>query len=103
MGIRVKETDTNKYINIFVIFGFNIVENLAYKRRTWQSNTRSHYSSDKAVDGKMTVRMGSGSQCAISGGNTSEAMWIVDLGDVYAIRAIFIYFRIEESKIGNDN
>ena len=46
--------------------------------------------------------MGSGSQCAISGGNASEAMWMVDLGDVYAIRAIFIYFRIEESKIGND-
>ena len=92
----VKETN-------FIEFGFHIAENLAYKKRTWQSSTRSHYSSDKAVDGKMTVRMGSGSQCAISGGNVSEAMWMVDLGDVYAIRAIFIHFRIEESKIGNDN
>ncbi|XP_078330401.1 uncharacterized protein LOC111110994 [Crassostrea virginica] len=83
----------------FIEFGFHIAENLAYKKRTWQFSTRSHYSSDKAVDGKMTIRMGSGSQCAISGGNVSEAMWMVDLGDVYAIRAIFIYFRIEESKI----
>ncbi|XP_078330370.1 uncharacterized protein LOC144624441 [Crassostrea virginica] len=90
----VKETN-------FIEFGFHIAENLAYKKRTWQSSTRSHYSSDKAVDGKMTIRMGSGSQCAISGGNVSEAMWMVDLGDVYAIRAIFIYFRIEESKIEN--
>ena len=73
------------------------------RRRTWQSNTRSHYSSDKAVDGKMTVRVESGSQCAISGGNVSEAMWVVDLEDVCAIRAIFIYFRIDESKIGKDN
>ena len=101
MAIWGKQKNMNKYI--LVIFGFHIAENLAYKRRTWQSNTRSHYSSDKAVDGKMTVRMGSGSQCAISGGNASEAMWMVDLGDVYAIRAIFIYFRIEESKIGKDN
>ena len=101
MAIRVTETSMNKYI--LVIFGFYIAETLAYKRRTWQSSTRSHYSSDKAVDGKMTVRMGSGSQCAISGGNASETMWVVDLGGVYAISAIFIYFRIEESKIGRDN
>ncbi|XP_078330376.1 uncharacterized protein LOC144624446 [Crassostrea virginica] len=30
--------------------------------------------------------MGSGSQCALSGGNVSEVMCMVNLGDVYAIQ-----------------
>ena len=78
----------------------NVVENLAYKKHTWQTITRYQYTSSKAVDGKLTLRMEQGNQCAVTGGNVSEAAWTVDLGKIYAFHSIFIYFRHEESDAG---
>ena len=78
----------------------NVVDNLAYKKHTWQTNTRYQYTSSKAVDGKLTLRMEQGNQCAVTGGNVSEAAWTVDLGKVYAFHSIFIYFTHEESDAG---
>lgn len=81
---------------------FYVVDNLALNKPTWQSSTYSNYSSDRAVDGKMNLRMALGGQCAISDGDFQEVKWMVDLGEVYAIHSIFIYFRIEHSSIGKN-
>lgn len=81
---------------------FYVVDNLALNKPTWQSSTYSNYSSDRAVDGKMNLRMALGGQCAISDGDFQEVKWMVDLGEVYAIHTIFIYFRIEHSTIGKN-
>ena len=90
----VKETN-------FIEFEFHIAESLQVTHLAIQHPFSLLFwqSSGWEYDNKNGIR----ESVCFSGGNVSEVMCMVNLGDVYAIRAIVIYFRIEESKIGKDN
>uniref|UniRef100_A0A8W8MI90 EGF-like domain-containing protein n=1 Tax=Magallana gigas TaxID=29159 RepID=A0A8W8MI90_MAGGI len=72
------------------------LENLSYKKRTWQSSTYDKlYSSDKAVDG-MKSRHYSDGQCTITSPDQSITWW-VNLQKQYRISFINLYFRTDNS------
>lgn len=77
---------------------------------TWQSSTFSSLgTSDKAVDGHYTFnglhtsRNYHDGQCAISGLNQPSVIWRVNLGKIYRIDHINLYFRTENLKWGEYN
>ncbi|XP_052691414.1 uncharacterized protein LOC128169301, partial [Crassostrea angulata] len=79
------------------------LENLSYKKRTWQSATYSSSgTSDKAVDGRYTSRHYSSGQCAISKPST-QITWWVNLGKTYTIDHVVIYFRTDNVQWGINN
>ncbi|XP_052693521.1 uncharacterized protein LOC128171775 [Crassostrea angulata] len=72
------------------------LENLSYKKRTWQSSTYDKlYSSDKAVDG-LKSRHYSDGQCTITSPDQSITWW-VNLQKQYRISFINLYFRTDNS------
>lgn len=77
---------------------FLFIENLAFRRSTWQQYPWPYpeidFGSDNAVDGMYTDR-GGGGQCAISDNNQTTAMWRVDLGSIVSISHIDIYYRTD--------
>uniref|UniRef100_A0A8W8P2X3 Uncharacterized protein n=1 Tax=Magallana gigas TaxID=29159 RepID=A0A8W8P2X3_MAGGI len=76
------------------------LENLSYKKRTWQSATYSSSgTSEKAVDGRHTSRHYSSGQCAISKPST-QITWWVNLGKIYMIDHVVIYFRTDNVQWG---
>ncbi|XP_034324714.2 uncharacterized protein [Magallana gigas] len=75
------------------------LENLSYMKPTWQSSTFSSLgTSYKAVDGHYTSRNYHDGQCAISGLNQRSVIWRVNLGKIYRIDHINLYFRTENLK-----
>lgn len=75
------------------------LENLSYKKNTWQHTTRSTGYSSRAVDGLYTDRSYSGNQCAATG-DSYFALWWVDLGHVSRIDHIVMYFRTDNEPWG---
>ena len=85
-------------------------ENLALNKPTWQlhpiaitstSVYAQSWTSDKAVDGLKSDLTAIGRQCTISGNNKTRAEWRVDLGRVFSVHHIFIYYRTEKAMQGN--
>lgn len=75
-------------------------ENLAYRRPVYELHpwptTDKDYGSQNAVDGLYTDRSAAGGQCSISADNNyTEALLRIDLGAVFSINHIRIYFRTE--------
>lgn len=68
-------------------------------KQTWLSSPFDG-SSDKAVDGRFTSRSFSDQQCTISQPNATITWW-VNLGKVYMIDHIVMYFRTEDLEWGN--
>lgn len=68
-------------------------------KQTWLSSPFDG-SSDKAVDGRFTSRSISDQQCTISQPNATITWW-VNLGKVYMIDHIVMYFRTENLEWGN--
>lgn len=77
----------------------NYAENMALNKTTygdqpWKT-TEQGWGADKAVDGRYTDRSAAGGQCVISRNNVRTATWIVDLGAVFSISYIDIYYRTD--------
>eukprot|EP00105_Crassostrea_gigas_P046560 XP_019930708.1 PREDICTED: uncharacterized protein LOC105347850 [Crassostrea gigas] len=83
---------------MFVISYTHSLENLAFRRPTWQQYPWPYpeidFGSDNAVDGMYTDR-GGGGQCTINDNNQTTAMWRVDLGSIVSISHIDIYYRTD--------
>ncbi|XP_034316459.2 uncharacterized protein [Magallana gigas] len=79
----------------------NYLEHLSYMKQTWLSSPFDG-SSDKAVDGRFTSRSISDQQCTISQPNATITWW-VNLGKVYMIDHIVMYFRTENLEWGINN
>ena len=88
-------TSLDKWITSNTIYAQSILDNLALKKQTWQSNTLLGHSSDKAVDGQFDDRSIEGNQCAISGGEHEDVTWRVDLGSIQHIQSITIIYRTD--------
>lgn len=78
------------------------LENLSYKKNTWQHTTRPEGYSSRAVDGLFTNRAFDGNQCA-STGDSYFALWWVDLGHISRIDHIVVYFRTDNVPCGKIN
>lgn len=81
---------------------FVFKENLAFKKPTWQKypwpdKTRD-FGSDNAVDGLYTDRSPDGGQCTINDDGKFLATWRVDLGEVFSISHINIYYRTDNKQ-----
>lgn len=73
-------------------------ENIALRKPTWQEHPWDdpfYYRGDNAVDGFYTNRTLPGHQCSVSGTNQYTATWRVDLGNVFNISHINIYYRTD--------
>ncbi|XP_052696293.1 uncharacterized protein LOC128174907 [Crassostrea angulata] len=71
------------------------MDNLAYKKPTWQIPSISIYPPERAVDNLKSNRSAEGNQCAISDGTPHGATWMVDLQSIQVIHNIVIYYRTE--------
>lgn len=81
-----------------IIFFFIFKENLALNKATWQEHPwpdpNRDFGSENAVDGKYNDR-GTGGQCTINNGGYYTAEWRVDLGRVFNISYMNIYYRTD--------
>lgn len=83
------------YVQCYTLF---LEENVAFGKRTWQEHPwpdPNYYSGDNAVDGLYTDRSLTGRQCSMSANDQYTATWRVDLGNVFRISYINIYYRTE--------
>lgn len=79
-----------------VVLMFLDLENLSYRKPTWQSYTYAEFgSSDKAVDGRKSRHYRDG-QCTITS-QTSRNTWLVNLEKKYRIAFITLYLRTDNS------
>ncbi|XP_065922372.1 uncharacterized protein [Magallana gigas] len=82
-------------------------ENIALGKPTWQEHPwpdPRYYSGDNAVDGLYNDRSLPGGQCSVSAINQYTATWRVDLGNVFSISHINIYYRTDnQPKVQNEN
>ena len=78
---------------------FLLSENLALNKNVSKSSTEQPYTADRSVDGQTRQTLASGS-CSSTQVNAFdvEAWWRVDLGELYSIGEIKIYYRNEGSK-----
>lgn len=81
---------------------FVLKENLALKKPTWQKypwpdKTRD-FGSENAVDGLYTDCSQVGGQCTINDDGKYLATWRVDLGEVFSISHINIYYRTDNKE-----
>lgn len=70
------------------------LENLSYMKQTHLSSPSTSGGSDKAVDGRYSSRGLTGQQCTISKPDTAITCW-VNLGKIYRIAHILVYYRKE--------
>lgn len=78
-----------------IIIRFFLKENIALGKPTWQEYPwpdPRYYCGDIAVDGLHTDRSLGGHQCSMSADNQYTATWRVDLGNVFSISHINIYY-----------
>lgn len=66
---------------------------LTWQEHPWPDST-GDFGSDNAVDGVYTDR-GTGGQCTINADGHYTAEWGVDLGSVFSISRINIYYRTD--------
>ncbi|XP_061190169.1 multiple epidermal growth factor-like domains protein 10 [Saccostrea echinata] len=70
-------------------------ENIALGKTTWQEypllNEKNYFKSEYAVDGRKTDL--SGQQCSVSQNKKYKATWRVDLGAIFGIHHIKIFYR----------
>lgn len=81
-----------------IIIRFFLKENIALGKPTWQEHPwpdPRYYSGDNAVDGLYNDRSLPGGQCSVSAINQYTATWRVDLGNVFSISHINIYYRTD--------
>lgn len=79
------------------------IENLAYRRPVFELHpwptTDMDYGSQNVVDGLYFDRSAAGGQCSISADNNyKEALLRIDLGAVFSISHIRIYFMTENQR-----
>lgn len=83
-----------------IIFFFIFKENIALFKTTWQKhpwpNPNRDFGSENAVDGMYSDR-GTVSQCTINDVGYYTAEWRVDLGRVFSISYIKIFYRTDNS------
>lgn len=80
---------------MFIVISYYLKENIAFGKPTWQEHPwpdPNYYSGDYAVDGSYTNRSLAGGQCSISAIDQYTATWRVDLGNVFSISHINIYY-----------
>jgi hypothetical protein len=80
------------------------VENIALNKLTWQQTQfrlgHQQFHSSNAVDGLRSDLSIWGGQCAISNTHQRTATWNVDLGEIYTIRHITIFYRTDNVAFG---
>ena len=85
-------------------------ENFVLNKPTWplhlipytsSSEYAQSWTSDKAVEGLKKDLTAFRRQCTISVDYKTTAEWRVDLGDIFSVHHIVIYYRTEKSKQGN--
>lgn len=84
-----------KFRYVFIVISYYLKENIALGKPTWQEHPwpdPNYYSGDNAVDGSYTNRSLAGGQCSISAIDQYTATWRVDLGNVFSISHINIYY-----------
>lgn len=84
-----------KFPLVFILVHYFFKENIALGKPTWQEHPWSdpnYYSGDNAVDGSYTDRSLGGHQCTMSADDQHTAEWRVDLGNVFSISHINIYY-----------
>lgn len=86
---------------LLVIFFEIILENVALRKSAWQLHPyenpylRDSMNASKAVDGLKTDLSSSGHQCTLSANFKDQALFSVDLGSVFGIHHITIYYRTD--------
>jgi len=73
------------------------LDNLAYKRKTYESSTYSGHSSSYAVDGVIAA-VDLNDPLVTHTQNLEKQFWMVDLGDTYDIQWIELYNRQNNRK-----
>ncbi|XP_065921961.1 receptor-type tyrosine-protein phosphatase epsilon [Magallana gigas] len=87
---------------LLVTRAFSSEENIALGKPTWQEHPwpdPRYYSGDNAVDGLYTDRSLPGDQCSMSANYQYTATWRVDLGNVFSISHINIYYTTDNQPI----
>lgn len=80
---------------MYIVIRYFFEENIALGKLTWQEHPwtdPNYYRGDNAVDGLYTDRSLPGGQCSMSKDNQYTATWRVDLGSVFSISHINIYY-----------
>lgn len=89
------------YVALLVISIKIILENVALRKNAWQLHPyenpylRDSMNASKAVDGLKTDLSSSGHQCTLSANFKDQALLSVDLGRVFGIHHITIYYRTD--------
>lgn len=81
---------------MYIVIRYFFKENIALGKLTWQEHPWPdpyYYRGDNAVDGFYNDRSLTGRQCSMSAKDQYTATWRVDLGNVFSISHINIYYR----------
>lgn len=85
-----------------LVISFKIIlVKIALRKSAWQLHPYEHpylrdfMNASKAVDGLKTDLSSSGHQCTLSANFKDQALWSVDLGSVFGIHHITIYYRTD--------
>lgn len=94
-------------LNVFIVDFFFFTENVALHKPAYQTNPyrkdNDSFDASNAVDGLKSNLAWSGGQCAVSALEKETATLWVDLGSIYSIHHITLYYRTDNTDWGKIN